>query len=294
MGQKIEKATQDEMDQIFRNINKTFLIACLILALGAIHKKNVVNLGLTLEHILIDEKGYPRISNFSQAIILDKNKINLQILNNDLITEFVAPEILQRQQPGIEADFYSLGIIMAYLMSGKKNEEQQQLTRKQLINNILKKNFKNVQQSDLPEGWTDLAGDFVNKLTQKKAQNRLGYYGFEELQGHHWVDNIPWQKIEQRLLVDHYIPKIKKNESFTMFRMINNEISNNQSQAQEQVLPAQAKKLIRRISFQEVFEPYYYSAEQQSDDEDGMCQDDIRSLKSNRVQYHFYIDWIQN
>lgn len=116
--------------EVFTERETIFIISCLILALETIHSHNIVNLGLTLEHILIDENGYPKICDFLSAQRLDDpQRSSVDILNDNLITEFLAPEVLQRLNSGIEADFYSLGIIMYYMMSGKKQEENLNLSK---------------------------------------------------------------------------------------------------------------------------------------------------------------------
>lgn len=63
--------------------------------------------------------GYPRIIGFMDSYTIGDSVSN--IIRNDLFTEYLAPEVLLRQAPGIEADFYSLGMIMYEMMVGKVN-----------------------------------------------------------------------------------------------------------------------------------------------------------------------------
>ena len=42
--------------------------------------------------------------------------------------------------------------------------------------------------NDIPEGWNHNAADFINKLIQRKPENRLGHKTIQELFHHHWFD----------------------------------------------------------------------------------------------------------
>lgn len=47
----------------------------------------------------------------------------------------------------------------------------------------------------MPEGWSYEAGDFINRLIQRKPQNRLGFNGIEEIKAHPWVRTINWDRL---------------------------------------------------------------------------------------------------
>ena len=66
-----------------------------------------------------------------------------------------------------------------------------------------------IKKSDLPEEWSLESADFVNKLIQKQPENRLGANGLEEIIQHPWINDLPWQKIRDRLLVSPFKPKIQ-------------------------------------------------------------------------------------
>ena len=49
-------------------------------------------------------------------------------------------------------------------------------TRKEIRDKIFEKQIT-LKKSDLPEGWSMEAADFINKLIQRKPANRLGLNG---------------------------------------------------------------------------------------------------------------------
>ena len=67
-----------------------------------------------------------------------------------------------------------------------------------------------IKKSDLPEDWSLESADFINKLIQRKSVNRLGYNGIEELKSHPWIQNFPWQKLENRIYKSPFESKATK------------------------------------------------------------------------------------
>ena len=51
--------------------------------------------------------------------------------------------------------------------------------------------------NDIPEGWNHNAADFINKLIQRKPENRLGHKTIQELFHHHWFDGFPWDDLKK-------------------------------------------------------------------------------------------------
>jgi serine/threonine protein kinase len=74
------------------------------------HSLGIVHIDLKPENIMMEQNGEPRIIDFG----LSKNtKGNTRILKSIVGSKlYMAPEILQGDAHGIEADIWSLGIIM--------------------------------------------------------------------------------------------------------------------------------------------------------------------------------------
>ena len=65
--------------------------------------------------------------------------------------------------------------------------------------------------NDIPEGWNHNAADFINKLIQRKPENRLGHKTIQELFHHHWFDGFPWDDLKKKTITAPFIPQHKDN-----------------------------------------------------------------------------------
>ena len=97
---------------------------------------------------------------------------------------------MTKQNHSYEVDYYALGVIIFELMMGKRpymgrdrRTIREQILAKQAI----------IKKSEIPEGWSMEAADFVNKLLQRRPMMRLGWSGPEELRNHPWLSGFPWE-----------------------------------------------------------------------------------------------------
>ena len=50
-----------------------------------------------------------------------------------------------------------------------------------------------IRRMEVPDEWSPESVDFINKLLQRKARNRLGFNGIAELKRHAWLRDTNWQ-----------------------------------------------------------------------------------------------------
>lgn len=67
-------------------------------------------------------------------------------------------------------------------------------------------------KSELPEGWSGDAADFINKLIQKNPKYRLGHFGIQDIKRHKWLSGITWPKIESKQQRSTYVPRVSREE----------------------------------------------------------------------------------
>jgi serine/threonine protein kinase len=98
--------------------------------------------------------------------------------------EYVAPEILKKQEVSYATDLWSLGIIIYQLLVGstpfKGNSEY--LT----FENILNEEVKFPENLDISED----AKDLIVRLLEKTPCSRLGAQNFEELKNHNFFKGV--------------------------------------------------------------------------------------------------------
>ena len=72
-----------------------------------------------------------------------------------------------------------------------------------------------IKKHELPEGWSEEAADFINKvenkiknqLLQRKPINRLGLKGAQEVKDHPWFKSYPWKELTDKKVSPEYVPK---------------------------------------------------------------------------------------
>jgi serine/threonine protein kinase len=127
----------------------------------------------------------------------------------------MAPEIIFRQNHGCCSDYFSLGVVVYEMMNGRLPYESN--TRKEYRDN-LSKELVQIKNTDLPEGWSQVSADFVNKCIQRRPMSRLGFNGIDELKDHKWFEDIDWELLYEMKVKppfvprssDHFKPRIKE------------------------------------------------------------------------------------
>lgn len=186
-----------------------FYIACTLLALEYIHKNNVIHRDVKPENLILDEKGYAKLTDFGIARKLDGVNKN----ETSGTPGYMAPEVICAQEQSIAVDYYSLGIMAYEFMKGirpylfKTNIElRQKLIETQVV----------INKHELPDGWGIEAADFINRLIIRKPSSRLGYTGASEVKGHIWFRGFQWEKLYTFEMKPPFIPEIpKKNPNIT-------------------------------------------------------------------------------
>ena len=120
----------------------------------------------------------------------------------------MAPEVMRSKNHSFTVDFFALGIIGYEFMLGRRPYNGR--SRREIKEQMLSKNVE-INLSEIPNGWSEDAADFFNKLLQKKPELRLGYKGILELKQHRWMKYFPWDKLINKELEAPFIPEKKDN-----------------------------------------------------------------------------------
>jgi hypothetical protein len=119
-----------------------------------------------------------------------------------------------------------------------------------------------IKKSDVPEGWSMEAADFVNKLLQRKPANRLGLNGPSEVKNHMWFKGIDWQQIIEKKAEAPFKPR-KPPSLITSVEALT--VDPKKMEDKEKPTPQQIEDslmLLRRNSIQNLFNGYEYDIEQ--------------------------------
>ena len=122
-----------------------------------IHSNEIIHRDIKPENLIFDSDGYLRITDFGIAKVWMPE--NLQDTSGT--PGYMAPEVMCRQNHGIAADYFALGVIAYECMLGRR--PYQGKTRKEIRDQILAKQAL-VKPQELPEGWSVDSIDFTNKV----------------------------------------------------------------------------------------------------------------------------------
>ena len=185
-----------------------FFIANIIYSLQYIHSNNVIHRDIKPENLVLDEKGYVRITDFGIA------KENMEDNSSETsgTPGYMAPEVMKARNHSFAVDFFALGVIGYEFMLGKRPYYGK--NRKEIKEQMLAKQAL-ITEDILPHEWSSESMDFINSLLQRKESKRLGYSGgakgSEELMKHLWLRYYPWHDLKNKTLLAPFIPDPKDN-----------------------------------------------------------------------------------
>ena len=176
----------------FTEIETKFIAACITLNLNYIHSKNVIHRDIKPENLVFGSNGYLHLTDF--GIALEYHRGDKGVRSASGTPGYMAPEAITNKKQDFSVDYFALGVIVYELMM----EERPYLgkNRKRIKEQMLNIEIK-LDKDDLPDDWNDdNVLDFINKLLERKKNNRLGYNSDNEVKQHPWFNNIPWDDIE--------------------------------------------------------------------------------------------------
>ena len=183
-----------------------FFISCIIFGLSHIHENNIIHRDIKPENLVLDEKGYLRITDF--GIARNNKKDNSSETSGT--PGYMSPEVMCGSNHSFSTDYFAIGVIGYEFMMGKRPYNGKD--RKEIKNKMLSKKIF-LKKSEIKKGWSIESLDFINKLLERKPENRLGHvHGTKELIEHPWLKYYPWKELENKELPAPFIPD--QNDNF--------------------------------------------------------------------------------
>lgn len=146
----------------------------------------------------MDEFGNVALTDFGMAKQL-KGQYTQSIVGTP---EYIAPEILNLQNYGKPADWWSFGTLMYEMMVGVPPFYSQNQERM----------FKMIKKSKViwPKGCTisQEAKDLIQQLLKKNPNERLGVNGSKQIRTHPWFQKIDWEKCLAKKIKPSFIPDV--------------------------------------------------------------------------------------
>ena len=191
-------------NHFFLEPQSRFFAACIITGLEYIHSNGVIHRDIKPENLVLDSKGYLKITDFGIARMWNPENSK----DTSGTPGYMAPEVMCRQNHGAAVDYFALGVILYELMLGRRPYVGKD--RKEIRDKILSKQVK-IRMADIAPGWSIEAADFINKLLQRKAGKRLGTQGSHEIKSHPWLHDFNWDSLYIGAMPSPFIPKTEDN-----------------------------------------------------------------------------------
>jgi len=221
-----------------------FFVCCVLLALEYTHTNNILHRDIKPENLVLDEKGYVRLTDYGIAKVYQKENSS----ETSGTPGYMAPEVMCAQNHTIAVDYFALGVMTYEFMIGKRPYLGK--SRKEIKEQILARQAQ-IKKTDIPEGWSIEAADFANKLLQRKPANRMGLRGAQEVKDHVWLKNYPWKDLYDKRINAPFVPKLGDNFD-AHYTQKEDKLGQNTRENYE--------NLIRRNTIQEYFKNFTFLA----------------------------------
>ena len=187
-------------NHIFSETQTKFFISNIILGLEYIHSKNIIHRDIKPENLVLDSKGYVRITDFGIAKINEEDNSR----ETSGTPGYMSPEVLFIQNHSFPSDFFALGIIGFEFCLGYRPYLGR--NRNEIKELILHKQAK-INHFDLYNDWSDNSINFINCLLIRKPEKRLGFKnGIKDLMEHPWMKDVNWDLLKEKKIKAPFIP----------------------------------------------------------------------------------------
>ena len=166
-----------------------FYICEIILALGELHKHNIIFRDLKPDNVVIDKEGHALLTDFGLS---REGVVGKEIAKSFCGSiAYLAPEMLNRSGHGKAVDWYLLGVLFYELLVGVPpyfTSNQEQI-------------FRNIQNAQLyiPPFISEKATKLIKSLLKKNPNERLGSKrDVEEIKENEYFADVDWQKVYER------------------------------------------------------------------------------------------------
>ncbi|KAL2484951.1 Serine/threonine-protein kinase AtPK2/AtPK19 [Abeliophyllum distichum] len=184
---------------LFREDLARIYTAEIVSAVSHLHANGIMHRDLKPENILLDADGHAILTDFGLAKQLEENTRSNSLCGT---VEYMSPEIILGKGHDKAADWWSVGILLFEMLTGKPPFIGG--NRDKIQQKIIKDKIK------LPTFLSSEAHSLLKGLLQKEPSRRLGGgpKGSDEIMGHKWFKSINWKNLERRGMQPSFRPEV--------------------------------------------------------------------------------------
>jgi len=199
-------------NRCFNEATSRFYTACVVEAFDYMHGINVIYRDLKPENLVLDDKGYLKVTDFGFA-----KQITGKTYTLCGTPDYLAPEIVIGQGHGKAVDWWTLGILIYEMLASFPpffDDETLQTYRK-----IVKGKVK------FPRFFTKPSRDIIKGFLKVKPTKRLGIQGMGDvsrIRNHEWfvANDFNWDNLRNFKAKPPIRPKVKSIDDISNFDKI--------------------------------------------------------------------------
>ena len=170
-----------------------FYICEIILALGELHKHNIIFRDLKPDNIVLDKEGHILLTDFGLSKSGVYDKYDAKSFCGSIA--YLAPEMLNRKGHGKAVDWYLLGVVFYEMLVGVPPHFSK--CKEKMVSNGYK------EEVVFPNYVSKEVKDFIKSLLVKNPDERLGSkLDVDEIKNNIYFKDVDWDKVYNK----KYIP----------------------------------------------------------------------------------------
>ncbi|XP_051758221.1 cGMP-dependent protein kinase 1 isoform X1 [Ctenopharyngodon idella] len=177
-----------------------FYAACVLEALSELHGKGIVHRDLKPENVLLDQRGYAKLTGFGCAKKLGSLHRAWSFCGS---VGYQPPEVILHQGHSLPADLWAVGMLLYELLnSSPLFSDSEQLK-------VYTAALKGTDELEFPKTISRTAAHLIKSLCRLNPTERLGQRnGVKDICKHVWFEGFDWEGLQKGTLTPPVIPNV--------------------------------------------------------------------------------------
>ncbi|XP_016311460.1 cGMP-dependent protein kinase 1-like [Sinocyclocheilus anshuiensis] len=179
-----------------------FYAACVLEALSVLHAKDIVHRDLKPENVLLDQRGYAKLTGFGCAKKLGSLHRAWSFCGS---VGYQPPEVILHQGHGLSADLWALGMLLYELLNGSPLFSGSEQLK------VYTASLKGIDELEFPKTISRTAAHLIKSLCRLNPSERLGQRnGVKDICKHMWFEGFDWEGLLKGTLTPPVIPNVPR------------------------------------------------------------------------------------